>query len=824
MASRLPTTEFHRHRALARTLHARLWISAVGRVFVARSQVDFEKLRGCLRRHSAPPTAAEAPTPAELGLSICDGELTEYTLHAVAGALVRWSRALDEEIRRRPAQRRPREKIDSERDELVRLTRRLAACQRWQLSLRAGVEPAGMPLLLDAREEDELRRALSAAPPPRPFPPLVRWLARVVCWLSGSHATSRFLQAVSVLADRWDELAPADHLARLQRRLHTWKQRSRTEPPFAILTELRHALAALPPQWITAGKLSARLKGRTVSEHCDLLAASCLKLRSEQQAASWRRLPAALAAWAAADGGAAPLPPRMISAGVGSLGERNFDQWLKVLAQQFGQKAYDALLIALQQLPEMPTTYDTPSLRELLARGARLDDLAWAAEHGQLWRLAECGVRPALARRLVERFAHVGVALKQYDVAELVRLLATHQQRTLVHRWIGWIGQFSGPAVTPRLARLLASAGRELILPAIGDASLHETLGRWLDPPPCPAADIACHTGPLGHWLRRTAAYQALSGERITTPPSVRKVLRGSDPAAPDGQSSRAIRAAQEALVPISLDALRKLLARRCAELWLAAAGCELPDMSLARALSFARWAGKLDEPQRKLLREVGTAWTRHGGDFKVHLPQNQAWIGRLKASSRDPSAWLQARSESPTLAGQPVIVSIARDPREILLMGEYFATCLSIGQVNEMAALANAHDANKQVVFVVGKSPAGRRQVVARQLIAITAEYRLLGYRCYVAIDKKQPGEREACIALVASFCGSLARRVGLMLANEGEPDEIGSHFWYDDGVFAWHPAAQEAWNAEDQRQLASLIPPPEREACAALAEVLLV
>jgi hypothetical protein len=163
------------------------------------------------------------------------------------------------------------------------------------------------------------------------------------------------------------------------------------------------------------------------------------------------------------------------------------------------------------------------------------------------------------------------------------------------------------------------------------------------------------------------------------------------------------------------------------------------------------------------------------------------------------------------------VSVSIAHDPREILLMGEYFATCLSIGQINEMSALANAHDVNKQVVFVVGRSPAGKRQVLARQLIAVTSDFQLLGYRCYVAINKKQQSERQACIALVAAFCGRLARRSGLMLANEGEPEAIGSHFWYDDGTHAWHPAAQEAWNAEDQHQQASLVPPlADGEACA--------
>ncbi|HZL88908.1 MAG TPA: hypothetical protein VFB96_11085, partial [Pirellulaceae bacterium] len=442
-----------------------------------------------------------------------------------------------------------------------------------------------------------------------------------------------------------------------------------------------------------------------------------------------------------------------------------------------------------------------------------------AAQQGQVWRMADAGVRPALARRLVDRFAHVGIALRQNDISELVNVLTCHRRQVLVQRWIGWVGQFSAKTITPRLARLLASAGRDLVLPAIGEERLHDCLCRWLDPPHCQIAIDASVRGPLVQWLRRTGAYQALAGQAAVTPPSVQKVLRRGEPTEAEGTSSRAVRAAQEALLTIAISALRTLLGRRCADLWRAEAGCEPPVVPLARALNLVRWIGKLDQSQRQMLREVGSAWNRYGGAYKFQLPQNQAWIARLTASGRDPSAWMQSRGELATLAGQSVSVSIARDPREILMMGEYFATCLSIGQSNEMSVLANAYDANKQVVFVVGKSPAGRRQVVARQLIAVSGDFQLLGYRCYMAIDKQRKDDREACLALVAAFCGRLARRCGLTLAKDGEPEEIGSHFWYDDGTFAWHAAAHQASNVDDGgHQAAShALPLLTGEACTA-------
>lgn len=46
-----------------------------------------------------------------------------------------------------------------------------------------------------------------------------------------------------------------------------------------------------------------------------------------------------------------------------------------------------------------------------------------------------------------------------------------------------------------------------------------------------------------------------------------------------------------------------------------------------------------------------------------------------------------------------------------------------------------------------------------------------------------------------MAAYCGRLAAQCGLELANQGVPEEIGDHFWYDDGEHEWPAAAQTAW-----------------------------
>ena len=45
-----------------------------------------------------------------------------------------------------------------------------------------------------------------------------------------------------------------------------------------------------------------------------------------------------------------------------------------------------------------------------------------------------------------------------------------------------------------------------------------------------------------------------------------------------------------------------------------------------------------------------------------------------------------------------------------------------------------------------------------------------------------------------MAGYVGRLAARCGLEMADEGEPEPIGDHFWYDDDPHEWPAAARAA------------------------------
>ena len=150
------------------------------------------------------------------------------------------------------------------------------------------------------------------------------------------------------------------------------------------------------------------------------------------------------------------------------------------------------------------------------------------------------------------------------------------------------------------------------------------------------------------------------------------------------------------------------------------------------------------------------------------------------------------------TIRGEPVLVQLTTEPDRIFQMGTYFGTCLQFGACNQMSVIANAHDANKQVIFVY--NAAGN--VIARQLVAISKDLGLLGFHCYLVSAAQDEAYRDACLAEVAAFCGRLARQMGAELADEGSPEEIGTHFWYDDGTYPWHPAARRAQDTESMRR----------------------
>lgn len=222
----------------------------------------------------------------------------------------------------------------------------------------------------------------------------------------------------------------------------------------------------------------------------------------------------------------------------------------------------------------------------------------------------------------------------------------------------------------------------------------------------------------------------------------------------------------------------------------------------MARAGNFAQWLICLEEKRRKVLKDVLQLHKVCKQPYKRRLRANKDWLSRARRQGINVNAWLDALAVEETINGRQVKIAVESDPFEILLMGTYFQTCLSIGGSACSSALANAHDVNKHVIYMRGADG----QVIARQLIGVSQDFRLLGYHCYTNLPNENDGD--VCAAM-ARYCGRLARECGLALGDSGAPEELSDLGWYDDGPQEWPEPDRAAWSAALPREAMLRRPP---------------
>lgn len=194
-------------------------------------------------------------------------------------------------------------------------------------------------------------------------------------------------------------------------------------------------------------------------------------------------------------------------------------------------------------------------------------------------------------------------------------------------------------------------------------------------------------------------------------------------------------------------------------------------------------------EDNRRLLLDLLRAHVRGDGEWRVSLPANAAFLERLSTAGVDPAVWLDThprRYPVEAARGGSVRLAFESDPLAILQMGNYFETCLSVRGCNAFAAVANACDLNKRVVY--GRDGAGR--VVARKLVCLDEEGRLVGFRTYVGLhdDTANTALETAMRDYVARFVAAC----GLQLVDDGSIPRLVSECWYDDGAVAWDETSE--------------------------------
>jgi hypothetical protein len=178
-------------------------------------------------------------------------------------------------------------------------------------------------------------------------------------------------------------------------------------------------------------------------------------------------------------------------------------------------------------------------------------------------------------------------------------------------------------------------------------------------------------------------------------------------------------------------------------------------------------------EHLEKLLREAAL---RPGRSVKDAFPRNLRWLRSMK-DRVDVDAWMAPRRKEIEHAGARMVIELEEDPLEVMKMGIPFGTCLSLADgSNAASTVLNAIEANKRVLYV--RNAAGK--IVARKLLGLTNDGKLVGYRLYRSVG----GEEESAIMrAVATFCEELAEACRAPRSGAGSPRKLHKGFWYDDG-----------------------------------------
>jgi hypothetical protein len=192
----------------------------------------------------------------------------------------------------------------------------------------------------------------------------------------------------------------------------------------------------------------------------------------------------------------------------------------------------------------------------------------------------------------------------------------------------------------------------------------------------------------------------------------------------------------------------------------------------LRRALILTR---RLEPPERRLaLRVLQARLGPPPWDLR-DVPENRAFLDELRRRGIEPDPWLDGigRVHAKGAGGRPLVLELEDDPLEILMMGEHFGTCLSLGSFNYFSVFANAADVNKRVLYARD----ARGQVVGRCLLALTAEGSMLTFHAYA-----HRGD-DGLDVLVADFARTLASRMRTSPLPEGQVPRLLAPRWYDDG-----------------------------------------
>lgn len=701
----------------------------------------------------------------------------------------------------------------SAKAESRQLARRLGKLHEWRRAALDEVASGESPWLLHDEQQRELQ-SLAARCAVAATCPHAQTAARIVMWLGGAAAAERFYAALAHLPAS----SAADETRALLRaslaKLEVWIERASRERPTSLRAEIKHWSGQLPVEVRRRAGLSGRLPQMSPIERLELQRNRCAEALREHDGSGRPLLLAAVATLAVCDQSATPIPAALLQLWSGVPAQKQVRESCLALLAESTHAGYDQLLELLAERPDI-RRHIWSGVRRMFAGGATPADVRWVLDEGLEHFFPHQQVSPRTVRRRVQRLSKAGIVLDPDELWSLCEAMRNDQQGRQLDVLVDWIAKLPAAAGTPRLRGLIRSVLVGSVARALGTLTLEPSLRQWSD------LVARRHRTPAGDrmsaWRRHVDAIAAVAGKRRPDQPVASAEVRSEKRRAEyaylrslacrgaitpaqaarmqhlrqgfDGQvrdcreARRELHRLQKSYVVASVEALAHLIRQQAEQQLDPRLAHRLRDARLERLLKFAAWVGRMSSDEQQLLGEILTAHHERGQAYRRYLAANADWLSLARRQPFDLDVWLRPPAWTGEVAGAVVTIAASHDPVETFLMGHYFGTCLSFGDCNEMSVLANAVDANKLVMYVRDASG----NVLGRQLLAVSTDWTLLGYRRYTNAPEGGSPDAESLRAALANYGYRLAERCGLATADAGEPADIGQHFWYDDCPVEW-------------------------------------
>lgn len=255
----------------------------------------------------------------------------------------------------------------------------------------------------------------------------------------------------------------------------------------------------------------------------------------------------------------------------------------------------------------------------------------------------------------------------------------------------------------------------------------------------------------------------------------------------------KAVKSLQQRTHRLTLQALRKVIASECCR----KVGFSDEQIADPRIVDATFLLGQIladdyafdnTEQNAPLLLKILKAIACGAADVRAELAGNKTFLADLQRQDICAENW-QAPFEmtfaSDLFDGGHVRIYAESDPLEILPMGTRFDTCLSVFGPYFGDVVATAVDFNKKVLYA--KDGAGR--IVARKVIAVSRDFKLLGFPVY---SFERPEKYARLTDLFIEYGEVYAGFTKLELAQDGEVKSIHGCSDYMDNCTPWTTSAR--------------------------------